>query len=211
MPGPSTPTDEELARRSYGGSLESITALLERYHAALDRLVYWWSSGRGLRPEELEDGLQEARVGFLLAVTAFGEDRGRCPRRARFRTLLNQVVRNRLNKWDRGRQRAESHYDRSADWATELEHRAGNPPWEAAGLPLPDPESQDPADLAQWQEFWARLRAGVERLDSTGRCLWERLQEGRSLHEFAGEQDLFYDRAKRLRRQVLARLREAVL
>jgi hypothetical protein len=208
--GPGTPTDEELVREAKSGSRASQAALLDRCQDALARLVNWWSDRRGLWPEEMEEAWQEAWVGFLRAVNDYTEQRrkGRGP--ACFRTFMNQVVRDHLEKWGRWRSRAESHYDRSVDLAPELDRRALHAPKDPVGTSPPDTRAADPVEAAVWHEVCARLTAGVGGLDARLRWLWERRAAGRSLHEVAAEGDLSYDQAKRMCRKMVAVLQQAV-
>jgi RNA polymerase sigma factor (sigma-70 family) len=211
VPGPGTPTDEDLALQARDGSRDSTTVLLGRCDDALDRLVRWWSRRRGLRREELEEVRQEVRLGFLLAVKAYAGDWGGGPGRACFRALLNRVVRNHLENWFRQRRRAESHQDRSVDWASELDGRALNPAREVFGLPPHDRRSTDPVGRALWEEFRARLTERLRRLDATQRWLWEQVRwDGRSLRELAAERGLSYDKAKRSLRRVVNLLHQAL-
>jgi RNA polymerase sigma factor (sigma-70 family) len=209
-PGPGAPTDEELIRKAQGGDLASTAALLECCRAPLRALVLWWAGRRGLRAEELAELRQEAAVGFLLAVAAYDGERRSASGPASFRTFLNQVVRAHLVNWDRQRRRAERHYDRSADWTAEMDLSALQASGDSFDPVTPDRRAADPADLALWQESWARLTAALRGLDTTQRWVVEQVAEGRSLHDLADERGLSYDRAKRLRRLVVAVLREAV-
>jgi RNA polymerase sigma factor (sigma-70 family) len=210
VPGPGTPTDEDLALQAQGGSRGSTAVLLQRYDAALDRLANWWSKRHGLRRAEWAEARQEARLAFLLAVKVYVSDGGRGPGRACFRALLNSVVRKHLENWDRRRRRAESHHDRSVDWAAELDHHALHPAREVFGLPPSDPGTADPVGHTLWQELRDRLTAGLGRLDATQRWLVEQAGDGRSLRELAGERGLSYGKAKRLLRRAVALLQKVV-
>jgi hypothetical protein len=199
-----------LALQAQGGSRDAMTVLLERCRASLDRLVRSWSRTRGLRREELEDVRQEAGVAFLLAVKAYDPNQAGGRGQAYFGPLLNQVVRNHLENWDRRRRRAESHLERFADWAAECDRRALSPAREVFGLPPPDTRTGDPVGRTLWHEFWARLAVGLWRLDALQRWVFEQVQDSRSLHDLTGERGLSYDRAKRMLRRASALLRVAV-
>jgi RNA polymerase sigma factor (sigma-70 family) len=160
-------------------------------------LIGEWFRRSGLRVEEWEEVRQEAWLGFLRAVMAFADDRQGSRGPACFRTFMDHVVWKHLSDWDRQRRRTDLRYDRSADWTAVLDRSARNTPG-------------DPAEFALRQEFRARLTAELKRLGTTQRWLVEQKADGRSLRDLAGERCLSYHKAKRLFRQGVGVLRQAV-
>jgi RNA polymerase sigma factor (sigma-70 family) len=211
VPETSKASEKELVRQAQGGSRASAAALRERCRGALDGVVCWWSRERELRAEEREEMWQEAEVGFFRAVAGYGKGRRKRSKPSGFRTFMNLVVRDHLDKWSRDRQRAECHYDWSADWEVVLERRALQRHRDRFDLAAPGPRAEDPVSSALRQESLARLTEGVRRLDARQRLLCERIRAGRSLREAAAELGLSYYKAKRSFRRAKALLRHVVL
>jgi hypothetical protein len=172
-------------------------------------LVSWWSHERELQAEDRKEVRQEADYAFLRAVAGYGKGLREGQEPSRFGTYLNLVVRDHLDKWERGRQRAEHHYDRSTAWEPVLERWAEQSHRDLCGADAPDPRADDPVSNAEWDEFWDRLRERVQHLGSEYRGLWERLWDGRSLHQAAGELDLSYDHVRRMFGKIKPVVRDA--
>jgi transposase len=164
----------------------------------------------GLRPEELEDLRQEARLGFAMAAADYTDEPEGGREQARFRTFLYRLVWSRLNNWEWQRRREEGPYDRSADWAEVLNREALRTPGDTLGLPAGRPRAEDPVRSALWQELVGRIMEEVQRQDPRLRRLLELLWEGRSLREAAGELALSYGKAKRMFRKLKAVLRDVI-
>jgi RNA polymerase sigma factor (sigma-70 family) len=204
-----TLSDDDLARCAGRGEpgWAAALALLERYRGPALRFLAWRARPRRLRADEREEGWQEAALALLRAVAAFEPTRAGG---ASFRTFLYRVLRSHLLNWLRRLRRAEGRLDRGADGPGGLDRQAQGSTRQAGAFRAPDSRSGDPVRAASWREFRGRLAAALQPLEPTGRWLWDQLASGRPLRDAARELGISYDRAKRLRSLVFARVRRAL-
>jgi RNA polymerase sigma factor (sigma-70 family) len=134
---------------------------------------------------------------MLEAIAGYHTLEAAKPRGCRFRTYLGRVVLARFGDFVRKLRRLQRP-------CCGL-HEAGETPAACQGR-CPGCRKGDPVEVLARREARARLHQALEGLDEALRRLWRELADGKSLRQIAREQGVSYDRLKRQRRRLLARL-----
>jgi RNA polymerase sigma factor (sigma-70 family) len=175
------PATDELVRRYY----ERMSPLIAR-----KARCPWLAA-------DLPDAQQNAVFAMLEAIAGYHTLEVAKPRGCRFRTFLSRVVLARFGDFVRKLRRLRRHYGRLHEAGEGLAAGRGRCPGSREG---------DPVEVLARREAMARLHQALEGLDEALRGLWRELADGKRLRQIAREQGVSYDRVKRQRRRLLARL-----
>jgi RNA polymerase sigma factor (sigma-70 family) len=203
-------TDAELvlAARDPQRRQAAIDALVARYHDCLCRLIARLARRAHLPPDQLPDAQQDAVVAMIDAISAYDPIQDVRSRPCSFKSFLWAVLRARFYNFVRGFRRGERHLDRCCQ-ADDTQ------PSGSAPLPLSARRGAVAKRLhgKDWSvddraEFRACLERAQRQLGARARWLWEQAEAGQSLKEVARHLGISYDRAKRWRQRIRARLAE---
>ena len=170
--------------------------VLRRYYEPMSQLIAWKARFPWLAAD-LPDAQQNAVFAILEAIAGYHTLVAAKPRGCRFRTYLGRVVLARFGDFVRKLRRLQRP-------CCGL-HEAGETPAACQGR-CPGCRKGDPVEVLARREARARLHQALEGLDEALRRLWRELADGKSLRQIAREQGVSYDRLKRQRRRLLARL-----
>ena len=170
--------------------------VLRRYYEPMSQLIAWKARFPWLAAD-LPDAQQNAVFAMLEAIAGYHTLEAAKPRGCRFRTYLGRVVLARFGDFVRKLRRLQRP-------CCGL-HEAGETPAACQGR-CPGCRKGDPVEVLARREARARLHQALEGLDEALRRLWRELADGKSLRQIAREQGVSYDRLKRQRRRLLARL-----
>ena len=170
--------------------------LVRRYYERMRQLIAWKGRGLGLSAD-LPDAQQNAVFAMLEAIAGYHTLEAAKPRGCRFRAFLGRVVLARFGDFVRKLRRLQRP-------CCGL-HEAGETPAACQGR-CPGCRKGDPVEVLARREARARLHQALEGLDEALRRLWRELADGKRLKQIAREQGVSYDRLKRQRRRLLARL-----
>jgi len=146
---------------------------------------------------DLPDAQQNAVFAMLEAIAGYHTLEAAKPRGCRFRAFLGRVVLARFGDFVRQLRRVQRHCCRLEEAGERLAACQGR---------CPGCRTSDPVEALARREARARLHQALEGLDEALRRLWRELADGKSLRQIAREQGVSYDRLKRQRRRLLARL-----
>jgi RNA polymerase sigma factor (sigma-70 family) len=170
--------------------------LVRRYHEKMSQLIARKARGLGLAAD-LPDAQQNAVFAMLEAIAGYHTLEVAKPRGCRFCTFLGMVVLARFGDFVRQLRRLQRP-------CCGL-HEAGEKLAACQGR-CPGFRTSDPVEALARREAMARLHQALEDLDEALRGLWRELADGKKLSQIAREQGVSYDRLKRQRRRLLARL-----
>ncbi len=184
--------------------------LLLRFYDWSNRLIARLARRYGLSPPDVEDAQQDAVFGILKAIYRFDPFRGCNGNRVCFQSFLHRILSDRFKdfvKQLRHKKAHDAHPMRSAS-ESDSGMKAGCPDDWA------DPERMnDPAVMAESNEFQALFWRAVEHLNGAEHSLVFALLSGTRLRKISNELAISYDAAKRLRRSLrkhLGRLQELI-
>jgi RNA polymerase sigma factor (sigma-70 family) len=185
----------------------AVNALIERYHRWTNWLIATLGRSRGLTEIDIQDAQQEAVFAVREAIASYDTGRLGQPGACTFRTFLRLVLSARFSNYVKMQRRADRRFGRSLESPTTA--RTGIEPGPASPWGGEEPETAhaNPAQAAESQELLARFHDALSRCEDADRRLWEGLTSGRGLRTVAGEMGISYDKAKRQRRSLLARLK----
>jgi RNA polymerase sigma factor (sigma-70 family) len=170
--------------------------LVRRYYEPMSQLIARKARCPWLAAD-LPDAQQNAVFAMLEAIAGYHTLEAARPRGCRFRTYLGRVVLARFGDFVRKLRRLRRHYC--------LLHEAGEGLAAGQGR-CPGCRTSDPVEALARREARARLHQALEGLDEALRRLWRELADGKKLPQIAREQGVSYERVKRQRRRLLARL-----
>jgi RNA polymerase sigma factor (sigma-70 family) len=170
--------------------------LVRRYFERMSQLIARKARGLGLA-SDLPDAQQNAVFAMLEAIASYHTLEVAKPRGCRFRTFLGMVVLARFGDFVRQLRRLQRP-------CCGL-HEAGERPAVCQGW-CPGSREGDPVEALARREAMARLHQALEDLDEALRGLWQELADGKRMRQIAREQGVSYERLKRQRRRLLARL-----
>jgi RNA polymerase sigma factor (sigma-70 family) len=162
----------------------------------MSQLIAWKARFPWLAAD-LPDAQQNAVFAILEAIAGYHTLEVAKPRGCRFRTFLGRVVLARFGDFVRKLRRLQRP-------CCGL-HEAGEALAAGQGR-RPGCRTSDPVEALARREARARLQHALERLDEALRGLWRELADGKRLRQIARERGVSYDRLKRQRRRLLARL-----
>ena len=170
--------------------------LVLRYYEKMSQLIARKANRLGLAAD-LPDAQQNAVFAMLEAIAGYHTLEVAKPRGCRFRTYLGRVVLARFGDFVRKLRRLQRP-------CCPL-HEAGEGLAAGRGR-CPGSRTSDPVEALARREAMARLHQALEGLDEALRGLWRELADGKRLRQIARERGVSYDRLKRQRRRLLARL-----
>jgi RNA polymerase sigma factor (sigma-70 family) len=171
------------------------------------QLVVLHASGSRLQEADSQDAIQEAVLWILEAIERYRTAESVKPGGCRFRSFVRRVLASRLVDFVRHRRLWTNLpiADKGAAWPRQDLDRPC-----VDDRPTPDSPSLDPLASAEKDEMQARLRRALARLGEDDRRLWDLLVAGTPLRQVAAALGISYDRAKRRRRKLLARLKSSL-
>ena len=196
--------DEELVVLAQECAFQPAThALMLRHFGWLNGLVARKTRRTGLVSADVDDAQQEAVFWISETIARYDTLELARPRCCRFRSFLYMVVSSRLYDHVRHIHRLNERYQRAGGvWGEET-----TLPTNVGLRQTSKHTGQDnPAAGLEREENQTRLRIALDRLGEAARLLWNCLAAGMGLRDFARQQGVSYDQAKRQRQKLLAQL-----